>query len=751
MSVRLFVALDLPPEARAALARFRDDAADPAVWRPVGDDALHVTLAFLGHRPEAEVAVVEGVLAALPGAAPPLVLAGALLLPPRRARVLCAAIADPEEVLGGLQRAVSDALAHAGVYEPERRPFRAHATVARLRSGARPPSAVDAAPEAVAFAGEAVTLYRSQPGPGGGALRAAGAPRARLTAADAAARTATHYSREHDAGAADRTARGAARVGARRTRGGRAGVAIVRRDVLRPLHDRGRAARPRRRRAGDRRPPGRAAAAPGRRARRRPGAALSLRRSRRGGRRGDARRHWATSRTSRRRFVVLGFDQRGTGRSGLIRCPEMQRDGRVRSTAAAARCAARLGARRAFYTTPDSVEDIEAIRAALRVERLTLFGISYGTQLALEYARAHPEAVERLVLDSVVDPDDTDPFGLAGFRAMPHTLEALCPADCRGVSADPARDLARLTAALRAEPLRGPVYDAAGRGRTRTLTPTSIADLLYDADYAPQLRAAVPAAVRAALDHADPAPLLRLQELASPLAQPEPASAFSAGRYATVCEETPLPWDAATPPAERAAVARARAEALDPDAFAPFDAAVAFADEVELCLRWPAPFRPAPAAPGPYPDVPALLLQGEEDLRTPPSASAAVAARLPQAQRVVVPGVGHAVVAADFSGLRPAPPLSLPGGPARRRALPARADRRAARRGAARALRGAAHPARAPGPRRPHDRRRARDPGRRRGRGGAGRAGRRAARRPLHRRGQAARARRTSWWCPACG
>ena len=352
-----------------------------------------------------------------------------------------------------------------------------------------------------------------------------------------------------------------------------------------------------------------------------------------------------------RRFVVLGFDQRGTGRSGLIRCPEMQRDGRFRSTSAAAGCAARLGARRAFYTTPDSVEDIEAIRRALRVRRMMLFGISYGTELALQYARAHPEAVERLVLDSVVDPDDRDPFGLAGFRAMPHTLEALCPADCRGISADPAGDLARLTAALRAEPLRSRVYDAAGRGRMRTLTPTGISDLMYDADYAPQLRAAVPAGVRAALEHADPAPLLRLQQLVPlPLTEPEPAAYFSAGRYATVCEETPLPWDATTPPAERAAVARARAEALGEEAFLPFDAAVAFADEIELCLRWPVPFRPAPAPPGPYPDVPALLLQGEEDLRTPPSASAAVAARLPQAQRVVVPGVGHAVVAADPSG-----------------------------------------------------------------------------------------------------
>ena len=47
---RLFVALDPPAAARAALAAFRDRA-DPSVWRPVADESLHVTIVFLGHRP----------------------------------------------------------------------------------------------------------------------------------------------------------------------------------------------------------------------------------------------------------------------------------------------------------------------------------------------------------------------------------------------------------------------------------------------------------------------------------------------------------------------------------------------------------------------------------------------------------------------------------------------------------------------------------------------------------------------------
>ena len=166
--LRLFVALDLPGEARAALARFRDAAADPAVWRPLPDASFHVTLAFLGHRPAEDAARVAEALGALAAWEPPkLALGDGLLLPPRRARVLTVALADPGERLGALQAAVSAALADAGLYEPEPRPFRPHVTVARLRAGARAPRSLFVEPEPLAFRAGAVTLYRSRIGRGG--------------------------------------------------------------------------------------------------------------------------------------------------------------------------------------------------------------------------------------------------------------------------------------------------------------------------------------------------------------------------------------------------------------------------------------------------------------------------------------------------------------------------------------------------------------------------------------------------------
>jgi hypothetical protein len=156
-------------------------------------------------------------------------------------------------------------------------------------------------------------------------------------------------------------------------------------------------------------------------------------------------------------------------------------------------------------------------------------------------------------------------------------------------------------------------------------------------------------AVRAALDNDDAAPMLRLIEVANAFTTPFDPRDFSAGRYAAVCEETPLPWPRGTPLADRFAVARARALELPASAFAPFDAQVAYADEIDLCLRWPDPGQPPRAPGGAYPRVPTLILQGREDLRTPPEVSAHIAQLIPGTKRVVVPGVGHAVVGGDLS------------------------------------------------------------------------------------------------------
>lgn len=126
---RLFVALAVPPDVRAALAALRDDL-DGARWtRP---EQLHLTLRFLGDVPAEQVPEFEAGLRAVEAPPLDLRLAGLTVFPNRRRpRVLVVRI-EREEALGRLQHAIEQTVQALGI-EPEPRPFRPHVTLARLR------------------------------------------------------------------------------------------------------------------------------------------------------------------------------------------------------------------------------------------------------------------------------------------------------------------------------------------------------------------------------------------------------------------------------------------------------------------------------------------------------------------------------------------------------------------------------------------------------------------------------------------
>ena len=351
---------------------------------------------------------------------------------------------------------------------------------------------------------------------------------------------------------------------------------------------------------------------------------------------------------------IIVFDQRGTGESSPIDCTDVDRVRDVRDADPQVRaCAQKLGATAPFFTTQDTVADIESIRSELGYEQIGLFGVSYGTKVEMAYAAAFPQRVSRMVLDSVVQLEGPDPLLRDSFRAVPRVLRELCrSAFCRGITTDPTADLAATVARMGEGPLKGSAYDVRGRREVTRIDSSLLFTLLLIGDFEPGLRTLMPSAIRSAAQ-GDPAPLLRVVKLIEPPPNPQAPelTEFSTGLWlATVCSELPFPWDPDAPESERRAQAAARAGTLDPAEFDPFAPFTPLGwDIIELCENWPVARRPATGDLSQV-QAPTLLVNGRTDLRTPLENAQRMAARLPNATVMGVKDVGHSVVGTDVSG-----------------------------------------------------------------------------------------------------
>jgi pimeloyl-ACP methyl ester carboxylesterase len=118
------------------------------------------------------------------------------------------------------------------------------------------------------------------------------------------------------------------------------------------------------------------------------------------------------------RFDIVSFDPRGVGRSTPLRCdaelvanpPNLVpgsgvrlSDVRAYSTALAASCRQHTGPLIDHLDSTSAAHDLDAIRAALGEDKVTLYGRSYGTLLGQLYAEQYPSRVRALLLDSVDD------------------------------------------------------------------------------------------------------------------------------------------------------------------------------------------------------------------------------------------------------------------------------------------------------------------------------------------------------------
>lgn len=353
-----------------------------------------------------------------------------------------------------------------------------------------------------------------------------------------------------------------------------------------------------------------------------------------------------------RRYRMVVLDQRGTGLSGALNCPELQR---VRgldefTPAAVRRCATRIGPRRAFYRTADTVADLEAVRKAFGARKVALMGISYGTWVAQEYARTYPKRTDSLILDSIVGPEPTDAFGVDVLGRLPRVFRELCARGrCRKATPDFAGDVAKVAEMVRRGPLRGRIFDASGRKRATSYDAESqLFFLVTSGDLNPFLQARMPGAINAAV-RGDLDPLLRLKRIGD--GPRSKVREFSWGLTVTTgCLDAQLPFSLNSDPATRRPLAESALAAIPPAAYAPWSTETvrdtSYADD---CLLWPRDDRPRPSRGG-LPVVPTLLLAGGLDMRTPVEDAVRMKELLPHSQLVTVPGNGHDQVDSDGTG-----------------------------------------------------------------------------------------------------
>ena len=141
--MRTFVAVELNEASRGALGaaveRMREGAPD-LKW--VAPESMHLTLKFIGElKDEQAGAALEALRAAAAGCGPfTMHVRGVSGFPPRgRPRVVHAPLEEPTGALAELARAVEEGLAEAVGVKREKRAFKAHVTLGRVRRGANCP------------------------------------------------------------------------------------------------------------------------------------------------------------------------------------------------------------------------------------------------------------------------------------------------------------------------------------------------------------------------------------------------------------------------------------------------------------------------------------------------------------------------------------------------------------------------------------------------------------------------------------
>jgi pimeloyl-ACP methyl ester carboxylesterase len=332
---------------------------------------------------------------------------------------------------------------------------------------------------------------------------------------------------------------------------------------------------------------------------------------------------------------IVFVDQRGTGKSSPLNCTQLDdidqqlplAQQKTTMLDGLRECATGYGARLEFYTTPYAVQDLDAVRRALGYQQLNLWGVSYGTRVALEYMRRYPESVRTSILDGVAPvtmalPWTTEVDALAALEKIQQ--QCLQLDDCVRRYGDLLVKANAIADRLYAQAIE--VETAHPRTRLPyrvNMNHQTFAGVVRMALYSRDLTRMLPLAIHEAYeqDYKLISALISLAESRSGF------SGISLGmHYTVICNEDYAYYHATAEPISENFLRLGQIENFH-----------------EVCAFWPQYNVPEEYFSSPRGDTPTLLLSGARDPVTPPRWAEATMEKLTHAQHAIAPGGAHSI------------------------------------------------------------------------------------------------------------
>ena len=339
-----------------------------------------------------------------------------------------------------------------------------------------------------------------------------------------------------------------------------------------------------------------------------------------------------------KRDIVL-IDQRGTGKSNLLNCklpdddaPGMsdpvKRDALIIKFTTECRDELAKKADLSQYTTTIAMADYEDVRAALGVEKINMFGVSYGTRSSMEYLRRYPQHVRSVVIDAVASPSMALAMDFAGDAGAAYEkMLTDCDADvtCKKSFPNLRADVDALLKKLAATPVKALVTDGVtGLSKEIEISRDSVLGAIFSSLYVPELAAVLPQSLTKA-KQGDYTPLFAQNALLGDSMEDSIAYGM---RLSVMCAED-IPRYTPTDTARQAARA-------------PFGRL--FVDQMALsCSVWPKGTMATDFTEPVKSAAPVLILSGALDPVTPPRHAEIVTQGLSNALHLIAPNGGHGV------------------------------------------------------------------------------------------------------------